>query len=81
MPLLLAVISDRGSGAVDTGSQRRFRNNPSLPDGRNEVVFADHVLAVADQVLKQVKDLRGDGDEVTVATQLAPIRVERAIRK
>ena len=50
--LLLAAVTDRMARRIHAGAQRRFRDNASTPDGREQIILADHVLAVAEQVFQ-----------------------------
>ena len=47
-----------------------------VPNGVDEVVFADDALPVADQIIEQVEYLWRDGDDVRPAMQFAPVSVE-----
>ena len=74
--LLFAGIADRRPGDIEAGRQRRIGHAAPVPDDVDEVVFADDALPVADQVIEQVEYLRGYGDDVRPAMQLAPVGVE-----
>jgi hypothetical protein len=50
--LLFACVADRGPGRVEAGRQCGIRDNAAVPDRVDDVVFADHALPVADQVVK-----------------------------
>ena len=49
---------------------------PPIPDGGDQVVLADNPVAVLDQIFEEIEDLRGNGDLLRPATQLAPVRVK-----
>jgi hypothetical protein len=74
--LLLPTVLDRGACRIDPRAQCRFRDDPSLPHGSKQIVFADDAVAVADQVLEEVEDLRLEGDQHPPAAQLAPCRIQ-----
>ena len=63
-------------GSIQAGCQRRVRYAAPIPNGVNEVVFADDALPVADQVIEQIEDLGRDRDHIGAAIQLAPVGVE-----
>ena len=73
------AVANRGPDGINSRVQCRFRNDPAAPDRGNQVVSADHPVAVANKEFEDVKDLRLDGDEVGIPTQLAPIRIQRVI--
>jgi hypothetical protein len=76
--LLLAAVADRASNDV-AGGHRRVGDDAAVPDGGDEVVLADHALAVGDQVSEHIEHLRRNGNRVHPATQLSPVGVEHAI--
>ena len=69
-------IADRASSGIEAGRQRGIGYITPLPNGGDEVVLADDVPPVADQVIEQVEYLWRDGDDVRPAMQLAPVSVE-----
>ena len=77
--LFLARITDGASSGIQAGRERRFGDDTPLPDGLDQVVLADDMLPVADQVVQQVEDLRRDRDQFSAATKLAAVSVESAI--
>ena len=60
--LLLAAVADGAAGGVDAAGQRRVGHDAAVPDAGDQVVLADHAVAVADQEHQQVEDLRLDRD-------------------
>ena len=78
-PLILAVVADRVSGGVDAAVERRVRDDPSAPHQCNEIVPADDVIAVFQQVNEQVEYLRLHRDQLAAAAQFAKIGVENVI--
>ena len=45
--LLLAVITDRAPDGIDASCNRGLRNHAPIPNGCEEIVFADHAVAIA----------------------------------
>src|SRR5258708_17392027 len=74
--LLLAGIGDHAPSDIQTRRQRCIGHTAPIPNGVDEVVFADNALPVTDQVIEQVEYLRRDGNDVRPAMQLAPVSVE-----
>ena len=70
-----AAFADRRTGCVDAGRQRRFRDDATVPDGGNEVVAADHMVAMHDEVGEKVKHLRFERDQFGAAAELAPVGI------
>ena len=56
-------------------------HDASVPDPGDQVVPADHAVAVMNQEHEQVEYLRLDRNERAVRTQLPPPLVEHVIRK
>jgi hypothetical protein len=59
-PLLIAAVADRLPHCRDPAAQRRFRDDAAVPHLGDQVVFAHHAGAVADQEQQEVEDLRLD---------------------
>src|SRR5262249_61972423 len=76
--LLLAGIADRRAGGVHRRAERRFRDDPALPDHAPQIVPADHPVAMLDQAGDEVEDLRLDGDGAAAALELAALRAQGA---
>ena len=77
--LFLAGIADRIPSGVQAGRQRSIRDDASLPNGADEVVFADDVLPVSNQVFEQVKNLRCDRYRIRPPVQFTALSVKRVI--
>ena len=75
----LAAVADRAPGRIDASGQRRLRDDPAVPDTGDEIVLADDSLAVLDQVVQEIEDLRSKRNQISPTTQLAPIRIERIV--
>ena len=78
-PLIFAVVAYRASRSIDTAGERRFRNDPPAPYGREHLVLADDPVAVAEQKFQQVEHLRLELDDKFPFTQLALVPVESVI--
>jgi hypothetical protein len=74
--LVLPSVTDCASGSIDTGTQCGFRNDPTVPDCSDQIVSADNPIAVLDQVLKEIEDLRSHGNQIGPATQFAAVGVK-----
>ncbi|MNR25277.1 hypothetical protein D3C85_1424160 [compost metagenome] len=61
--------------------QGGFRDDPSAPDRADQVVPADHALAVFRQVDQQVENLGGGGNDLGSAGKLPPLQVQHAVVK
>ncbi|MNG14083.1 hypothetical protein D3C84_978120 [compost metagenome] len=61
--------------------QGRFGNDSTGPYRRDQVVPADHTLAVLRQMDQQVEDLGGRCHNLGCAKQFAPVQVEHAVVK
>jgi hypothetical protein len=77
--LFLSVVADRATNSIDPGCYRRFRYDPSTPDGGEQIVLADDSIAVAEQKNQQVKHLGLKGKQCPTATQLAPAYVQNIV--
>ena len=56
-----------------------FGDDPSVPDRVEQIVLADDVLAVLDQMDEQVEDLRPDRDGPRSPGEFPPVKVEQII--
>ena len=65
-PLFLAVVADRVPRGVDAAVERRVGDDPATPHQLNEIVPADDVIAVLQQMHQQVEDLRLHRNEFAV---------------
>ena len=74
--LAFAAVADGAARRADTGTQRRLRNDPALPDRIDQLVLADDPVAVADQEEQQVEHLRLDPDGLPAPAQLMPSEID-----
>ena len=50
-----------------------------MPHMRDQVVLADHALAIADEILQKIENLRLDGDKIGSPPQFLPVKIKRII--
>ena len=55
------AVADRATRRVDPRAHVCFGNDSSVPYGSQQIVLADHLLAIADQVFEEVENLRLEG--------------------
>ena len=67
-----ALVAHGPSRGTNAARQGGVRDDPAAPDRRNQIVLADDVIAVLDQINQQVEHLRLDGNEIGAAAQFAP---------
>ena len=61
-PLLFAAVADGASRRIDAAGQRRFRDDPAVPDGLDDLVLADDAAPVGDEKGENIEDLGLNGD-------------------
>jgi hypothetical protein len=64
---------------VPTSTVHRGNPNEAAPHGRNEIIFADHAVAVLNQVDQKVENLRLKGYRRASRAQFPALAVERKI--
>ena len=79
--LLLAAVVDREARGVYPHAQRRPRHCATIPHRLKNIVPCDDSVAVLDEKLKEIKDLRFDGNKVSPAAQFTAVGVEGVIFK
>lgn len=77
--LLGTAVADSLARRIDTRRQRRVRDDAPAPDRRDELVLADHPLALTDEIRQEIENLRLERNRVTAATQLTPVDIEHAV--
>src|SRR5262245_22397182 len=77
--LLIAAIADRLAHRIDAAVEGRIRNNPATPYGRDQIVLADHAVAILDEIDQEIENLRLDRDDRAARAQLPALRVEHKI--
>src|SRR5882724_2792947 len=79
--LLLSAVANRAAGHVQARRYRRVGDDAAVPDGRDQIILADDVLSVTDQIQEKVEDFRRNGDHRSAAPQLAAVGVELIVFK
>lgn len=75
----LAAVTQSPAGRVDARRERRFRNDTAVPDGFQQIVAADHLVAIDNEEGDEVEDLRLDRNRRFGSAKLAPVRIENEI--
>ena len=60
--LFVTIIADRPANCTDVASECRQGDDPSTPDSVQQLVLADHTIAIFYQVDEDIKNLGPDGD-------------------
>jgi hypothetical protein len=79
--LLFTVVAERRARGIDAAAQRCLGDDASMPDLGQQLILADHALAVPNQVLQQIEYLRLNPHDHAAAMQLAPVGIQNAIRE
>ena len=61
-PLRSAIVANRPAYRVDPRRYRRFRDDPSVPNRLQQIILADHPMAVPYEESEQIKGLRFEVD-------------------
>src|SRR5262249_34020717 len=77
--LSIACVADGAAGPTDAARQRGLRYDAAAPYVSDQVVAADHALAILDHIRQQIEDLRLERDRGIAAAQLASLRIERIV--
>ena len=56
-----------------------LRDNAPLPNGAQQIVFADHTVSIADQAFEQIEDLGFDSHKPASPSQLAPAGIKHVV--
>ena len=72
-PLLFTIVADNAACGVDPAGECRFGHDPPAPDRSQQIVLADHPIAVADEENEQVEHLRFDGQQRRPLAKFAPV--------
>ena len=62
-----------------SGRQRPIGDDDLGPHGLEQLVFAHHPIAMADQVHQDIEDTGLEGDIAPLEAQLAPLNVEQKV--
>jgi hypothetical protein len=74
--LLLAAVADGPPRRVYATRQGRLRHDPAAPDRRDQIVLADDVIAVLNQINQEIEHLRLNRNGVLTAPHLAPVGID-----
>src|SRR5262249_33259495 len=77
--LLLAAVADGLPRGRDPAGQRRLRDDPSVPDRRQQIILAGDTIPVRDEIRQEVEYLWFDLDQFGATPELAPLEVERVV--
>jgi len=78
-PLRFAAIAERLTSGIDAARERGFRNDAAAPDRCDQVVTADHAVAVFDQIDEEVEHLWFDRNRSRAAPQFPAADVDREV--
>jgi hypothetical protein len=76
---LFAAVADGMPRGGDPAGQRRLRDDPSVPDRRQQIILAGDAIPVRDEIRQEIEYLWFDLDQLGAAPQLAPLQVERVV--
>src|SRR6187399_1544058 len=62
-PLRFVTVVQRTPRSIDATRERRFRHDPAVPDGIDQVIPSNHPIAIAHEIMNQIEHLRLDRDE------------------
>ena len=67
--LVAAVVVDRLAHGIDPAGQGRFGDDAAVPDVVEQLVLADHAIAVLDEIEQNVEHLRLERDAFAAAAE------------
>jgi len=74
--LRLPTIADRVTRSIYPYAERGLGYSPAVPHRIEDIVPRDHPIAVPDEELQKVEDLRLKRNQTVAASQLAPLGIE-----
>ena len=77
--LIFSAIRNGVANGGNSAGKGGLRNNAALPHCGNQIVFAYDSIAVADEVMQQIKNLRLDRNTIFTAQQFLPFGVKRKV--
>ncbi|MGB7259261.1 MAG: hypothetical protein WBD48_14390 [Pseudolabrys sp.] len=80
-PLFGAVVADGLTRGVDARAERRIRDDAPMPYRREDIVTAHDAVAISDEIVEEIENLRLDRLQKIAAAQLAPACIENAVLK
>jgi hypothetical protein len=78
---LVAAIPYGLSGSIDPAGEGGFRDDPTPPDRRDQVVLGHDPIPVLDEVQQDVEHLRFDGDLFSASAELPPFGIHGTFTK
>jgi hypothetical protein len=75
--LLSAIISNGVSDHPNPAAQRGFGDDAPAPHLGDQIVLADSPVTIANQMKKQVEDLRFEFDRIVTAPKFGPVGIEQ----
>ena len=79
--LIFSAIRNGMANGGNSAGKGGLRNNAALPHGGNQIVLAYDFIAVADEVMQQIKNLRLDRNTIFTAQHPAGRYREKNLRK
>ena len=73
---MITTVADGLPGGGNPAGERGIRDDAAMPHVLNQIVFADHPIAMADHVLQKIENLRLDVDQFGPAPQFLPVDIE-----
>jgi hypothetical protein len=77
--LVFAVVANRQAKSMDSPSQRGVGNSAAGPDSSDQIVLADHAMAIVEQVVEQIEHPGLDSDDNIATAELAPRQIELTV--
>ena len=77
--LRFPAVADRGARRIDARRQRRFGDDSAVPNGVDQIVFADDPVAILDQIEDEIEDLRLDRNKRRAAANFAAFDVKKLL--
>jgi hypothetical protein len=79
--LRLAVVADGMPDLLDAGGECGLRDEPTAPDGVEELFLGHHPFTMRDEVCQDVEHLRFDVDHPLTPPQLVRLGVDDGARE
>nr|WP_235008580.1 hypothetical protein [Candidatus Halocynthiibacter alkanivorans] len=74
--LRATIVTNRTASQFDPAGYSCVRYCPPLPDLRDQFILGDHPIMIFDQHFEQQKNLWFQRDQLSLITQLKPVRVK-----
>jgi hypothetical protein len=79
--LVVAVVTKRSPGAIDTATERGLGDDPAVPDRFDKLILADNPAMVTHEVNDEIEHLRLDMDGLAESAQLLLAEVDFELGK